>query len=162
MKKLSEFCDTIGAKRGDISNWIERLELKTAYATTVPGSARRFSFDNVLELALINGYAKAGVPPQLGVVIADATIRKLHDHGNAKGREWVVFVAGDLQTAQAADSLDEISFDELTSTQPNDAPVFSMVRVGEIVRRVKRLFATPEDAGERSATRAGRLVGEGR
>lgn len=138
MMKISEFGKALGISAVDVSNWLTRLELRTSYAETVSGSARRFSVENVLELALINAFVKAGWMPQSAVAMADTHVRNFRS--GFKIPEWVVCAAGNYRTGRMADTLAEISFDELTKDQPDQAPVFSAVRVGEIVRRVEKLF----------------------
>jgi hypothetical protein len=136
--KLSEIHEPFGAARSDYETWLtrkEQLGLRTEYAETVSGSARRFSFENVLELALINAYVRAGVAtPSTAAAYADMTLDCLkcgyHIH------EFSVFTGGDFSTGYSVDSLDSVDF----KAADRAAPVFSIVQVGEVLRRVKRLF----------------------
>lgn len=128
----------------DLSNWVARVKLRTDYVSTVSGSARRFSVENVLELALVNAYARVGVQPQAAVALANMVIGSRS--AGKKIREWNVFAAGNYSTGRMADRLDDISFDELTVDRPDEAPCFSVVRVGEVVRRVEKLFAEHVEA----------------
>jgi hypothetical protein len=144
MLKLSEILEPIGASRADLTNWFTRLQLRTTYAPTAAGSARYYTKENVLELALINAYVRVGVHPQAAVAMSDMTLRAVAS--GARVREWAVFASGNFSTGRMADTLDEISFDGLTADQPDDVPVFAVVRIGEIVRRVEALFKAKEQS----------------
>jgi hypothetical protein len=154
--KLSEFDLQIGATTRDLHNWLDRLSLRTSYATTVSGSARRFSFENVLELALINAYVRVGVAPQPAVALAEKTLQAVR--ARIKIPDWDVFAAGNFtpQHCLSADKLEGISFYDRMDDQVDEAPCFSVVCVGEVVRRVKRLFADIERG--RSNRRRGRRI----
>jgi hypothetical protein len=136
--KVSQFQSVIGATRSEIDTWLTRkdqLNLSTAFSDTVAGSARRFTRKNVLELATIVAFVRAGMAVSSAVSFARPVIEDL----NSECREWCVFPAGDFSRAtwtnDLAGTLSSVDFVDC------DAPAFAVVSLGEIRRRVEKLFA---------------------
>lgn len=139
MKTIVECLPVIGAKRTDIENWTGRLKLGTDYEATVPGRARLYSKANVLELALICAFVKAGFTAQLAPAMAAPLVKK-HIAGKTL-KEWAAVSPGNYSVGRLADRLDQISFDKMAQARPENPLIFCVVHVGEIVRRVEKLFA---------------------
>jgi hypothetical protein len=140
--KIADFHEAIGATRREIETWVTRKDqigLRTSYAETVAGSARRYSRANVLELAGLSAFVRAGLTPMSAVAFAETIVSE--DACSKRHREWCVFVAGDLSRAISTNDLNSVRLAELTA-KPGQAPVFAVVQTGEIVRRVDALFAS--------------------
>lgn len=139
--KIAEFHDFIGAQRREIETWIARKDqigLRTVYADTVGGSARKFTRENVLELAGLTALVKVGLAPRHAVAFAEIIVD--NDRLGRRQRKWLVFQAGDLTRAIETDSLDSAILEQ-TATEADFAPAISAICVGEIVRRVDQLFS---------------------
>ena len=145
-KPLNEILPTIGAPASSIENWLmpDRLRLYTSFEGTTRGRARLFSRNNTLELALIAAFIKAGAAASGAAAMAEAVLRAetnaaaLGRPKNYDVREWWVFAAGDMTKGS------ELSTINLKKLQPRLKPawppVLTIVHVGEIVRRVDKLF----------------------
>lgn len=137
--KLPEIVAALGLVASDVENWLKRLELNTHYAETRPGRSREFYCENVLELALMTGYTRLGMPAATAVEAVKATIADAASERVTK--EWAVFASGNWMLGHRVDSLDEVNFGLLTAKGNKAIPGFSALQVGEIVRRVEKLFA---------------------
>jgi hypothetical protein len=141
-RTLAEIQPVVGAKSTTIDNWIVRLKknelLATEYAPSVQGRERVFTRANTLELAIIGAFVRSGVAPKKAAVYGAHVIRSVnYPYGqDPSRREWIVFAAGDIRKTIGTDNPD---LDALAKKFSADA--LSLVRVGEIIRRVDTLFA---------------------
>src|SRR5688572_27063798 len=93
-----------GATPRDVENWIARLPLATHFEPTVRGRARRFSRENVLEIAFITALVRGGVAPSEAVAISYLYIAP---DSSMSAKNFLVFRAGDISRMSAVTSLDE-------------------------------------------------------
>lgn len=132
-KSIAECLSVIGARRTDIENW-HGLELRTKYEPTVRGRARRYSRSNILELASVAAFVRIGMPVGKAIAFAGPIVDNL-DH---ERREWAIFVGGDFdKTIWTDDLAATVGAIQLDDGKP---PVFALVNLGEVRRRVARLF----------------------
>jgi hypothetical protein len=137
MKRMAEILSTIGASSHDVENWTRTLHLSTKFQPTISGRARLFSRDNVLELAFLAAFTRAGAKPATCVAFAAAMVR---DATNQIGGpfEWLAFTAGDLNSATPFDDFSPKAFAKIAKKL--SPAVIALVAVGETVRRVNALF----------------------
>lgn len=132
-KTMNEILATVGAPVSSIENWLmpDRYQLTTKFEPTVRGRPRGFDRRNTLELALISGFRRANATASAAVAMAAAVLRA--DRAKSHVKEWWVFVDGDLTKGK---QIDNLTIDAIKALPP----VVTVVRVGEIVRRVDALF----------------------
>jgi hypothetical protein len=137
MLPMAKILDVVGASSHDIENWIGTLELFSKFQPTVRGRARLYSRDNVLELALLAAFVKAGVRPSLAAAHAAQQLRSVRHSGRVV-REWTAFAVGNPDKAIGVQQLD----DEVIKSLLKDgrAAAVSILAIGEIKRRVDALF----------------------
>jgi hypothetical protein len=134
---ISEIVGPIGATSKDIERWIRTLDLQTSYRprTKIQGSTRYYSRDNVLELAFIAAFAKAGIRPGVGVAHAYDHVQKSKSE---RLPEWTVFRAGIPNVLIHTDDLNSKAVTEFLTAGPCAAVVIAF---SIIVRRIDDLFA---------------------
>lgn len=139
MKTILEILPTVGAERHDVENWLGRLTFSSAFETGTPGRARQFSRDNTIELAAIAAFVRMGWLPNTAVAMAGAVMRMAKVN---KVREWAVF-STESPNGYATNviDMDRIARDVAAASE---VPIVRLVPIGEIVRRVDRLFAGVE------------------
>lgn len=134
-RTLREISPVVRASQSHIDNWMSRVEMRTDFETPVRGAPRRYTRANTLELALISAMVQVGAKPSTAVAFADAYNGESGRLEMMAGREWLVFVAGDLKHARATDNPDPRFW-----TRELNAPALSIIHVGAIVREVDSLF----------------------
>lgn len=132
-KTMNEILATVAAPVSSIENWVmpNRYQLTTKFEATERGRPRGFDRRNTLELALISGFRKANATASAAVAMAAAVLRA--DKAKSKIWEFWVFVDGDITKGK---QIDILTVDILNALPP----VWTVVHVGEIVRRVDKLF----------------------
>ena len=139
LSKIEALC---GSSR-NVANHLARLIMSSDFQPVVSGQARRFSYQNTIELALINAFITAGLPASKAAAFAKPFVAAARFPGiGAPDREWIVFPAGDATQAVNTDAPD---LAKLSATfGALYPPVFALVNVGEIFRRVDELFTEAE------------------
>ncbi len=135
----AEISVLVGAKYKEIDNWLQRPELFNRFKSTRTGARRSMSRSNVLELAFLAAFVKAGFKVTLAIRLAAAFVRL---EGTGKIREWIVLEPNqDPETARHLDELPPTS--TLTFRASNATPTLLVIfNVGETVRRIDTLFST--------------------
>lgn len=133
---LQDFGDTLGVSRVNADNWQTRLDLSTEYAPTIRGVPRQYSRENVIELAVIAAFTKAGCPARRAAAYAAAVLRQ--DRGRQL-KKWLIVLAGEFQHGRSTNDPSEVSLIEMAAMSPNQ--VVTLIHVGAIVATVDRLFA---------------------
>src|ERR1051325_2239530 len=103
-KSMKEIIPVVGVPRTSIDNWLipDRLELSTRFDRPENGHPRKFSRANVLELALLAAFVKAGASASIAAVLARAVLA--HDRRKSV-REFWVFEAGQMRKGIETDTL---------------------------------------------------------
>jgi hypothetical protein len=148
---ISEIIGPIGATAKDIERWVRTLDLRTSYRPrqTIKGSPIYYSRDNVLELAFISAFAKAGIRPGIGVIHAYEHVQMSK---STPLPEWTVFRAGLPNAFLCTDDLNGEAVMKFLAASPFAAVVIAF---RAFVGRIDRLFAyyaTSEDAIDNSPT----------
>jgi hypothetical protein len=132
---ISEIIGPVGAKPRDVENWIRTLDLRTSYRPTIQGSPRYYTRDNVLELAFISAFAKAGIRPGIGVVHAYEHVQMSKSTALP---EWTVFRPGIPNSLLHTDDLNSKAVTDFLAASPFAAVVIAF---RAFVGRIDRLFA---------------------
>jgi len=136
---LPEFESSIGAQPREIETMMlrrEKIGLRTTYQDTGSGRQRQFRRENVIELAATIAFRRAGLPPRTAAAMAE-TVVDAADSLPHERREWMI-VSGGGHYFTATNNLSDFDFAEVTGI----GQVATVVRVGEILRVVDRLFAS--------------------
>jgi len=134
MITMNELLAIIPATRRDVENWLERMELRTEYEKTVRGRPRNFTKENAIELAALANFVQVRISPSAAAALAHMVVRNARV---GKVREW--FIGNSSGGGIAVDSLGDDRFRQ--AGQDNNDLAFTVVNMGEIVRRVDALFA---------------------
>lgn len=138
MASLAQVLSLADCSRNDF-NYLKRSGLlRTAYAPTTVGVAAELSLENALEIALVASLVKGGATASRAVVFAEPIVKQAKARPE-RVREWLVFAGGDPATAIASDDPDLPGLHNKLGSN-----TLSIVRVGEIVRRVHQLFEAEE------------------
>lgn len=147
---MDDFLEPLGLKRTDVQNWLARpsVELRTQYAETVRGSARRFSKMNVLELALMNALVSVGCKLSDAVTWAEVLIDEYHRPCDAPN-----FLVCPAQEFDQGFLREELNGEDLNQLMHETSAVgLVVVDVGSVYRKVDQLFRTkyrqPSPQGE--------------
>lgn len=137
-KTLVEVLPVIGAPRNRVENWLipARLRLSSHFQQPDIGTARSFTRVNTLELAVIAAFVKASATASAAAAMAAAVLRQ---DKAGKVQEFWIFEAGEMSKGVQTDAITASS--TLASLKTAWPPVLTIVRIGEIVRRVDALFA---------------------
>lgn len=132
-RTIKESLDVIGANRTDVENWLRHQDLQTAYEPTVAGRTRPFSRENVEELAVTAAFVRVGFRPSEAIAIA-ASSRRQKKGGHIF--EWAIMPQGQISGIMT----DELKPEHLEKATAGEIAAAHVVRVGEIYRRVAKLF----------------------
>lgn len=136
--RSTDFAEKIGTTKADIENWRSRpnIQLRTHYAETVAGSARKYSLDNIIELAVMAALVNIGCRPSSAAAYADMSIR---NRNSQQVKEWLVFAAGDFSKGKGTNQLDVATIEEVANGTPSKSA--ALVHLGEIIRSVETMYS---------------------
>ncbi len=136
--EMKAFLAKFGLSRADVENWLSRpsVQLRTKYAPTVKGRARKFTKENVMELALVGALVEGGVRASDAAMWAEPVIE---DHISVLRKpNWIAFPAQSFNQMISAKVISTKEIEKLSDLSPN-ASVF-ILHVGRIFQPVAELF----------------------
>ncbi|SFO91207.1 MerR family transcriptional regulator [Tranquillimonas alkanivorans] len=135
--KMDEFKDTIGASRREIENWLNRVDpFLSTFEPTRRGIPREYTKENVIELAFIAAFIRAGLELQSASAYARTMLRH---YRNKEVRAWVAFPAGDAASSKATDDISGTDFAALAAR--SDRSAVTVIHVSAVFEKIERLFA---------------------
>lgn len=134
---LYQMLHAVGTDPNQVASWMRRIPMHTAQPKSKNPRQRVYTKDNILELALLNALVQAGLPAAKAAFYVG---EMLQHYLLGDLEEWFVFASGDptrgmwMPQPDLARAMRQFK----VSDRP---PVLTLVQVGEVVRRVERLFA---------------------
>ena len=145
MVTLAEALAVAGTNRNAFNYWHRAGLLSTDFAPTTAGVARALTRENALELAFMTAATEVGLSPteahpHVTEWLQKLRVGSLHDFHARRGGSgsWVTF--RDASVAAISVALGRRVSDPNGLLGP-PMTVFSIINLGEIVRRVDALFA---------------------
>lgn len=144
--RISKIEPVLGASRLDVGNWLSRQTMTSHFQEVLGGQARQFTYQNTIELALIAAFVGAGMPVSKAVAWARPFVLDARAPGVRMGgqRQWLVIPAGDFSKAVQTDEPQLSALTELL--EPGAPPVFALVNIAEVFRRVDELFNATQES----------------
>lgn len=138
--RLSQIAPVLGASRLDVGNWLNRQTMTSHFEEVASGQARQFSYQNTIELALVAAFVAAGMPVSKAIAGARRHVVAAHSPRMRLGdkRQWLVYPAGKFSSGIETDQPELASLSGLL--EPGAPPVFVLVNIAEVFRRVDELF----------------------
>lgn len=139
--RLSQIEPVLGASRLDVGNWLNRQTMTSHFDEVVSGQARRFSYQNTVELALVAAFVAAGMPVSKAIAWARPFVTEARGPGLRFGQhhQWLVIPAGNFTKAVETAEPQLSALTDLL--EPGAPPVFALVNIAEVFRRVDELFS---------------------
>lgn len=146
---LSDALAVARATRNAFNYWHREGFLTTGFADTTPGVARTLSHENALEVALMAAATTAGIGPKEAKPTVGAWLWQWR---RGALTEFVGYESGRSESIGfSALSVEDIAYTlggtrKLSEPERGPALVFTIINLGEIVRRVAALFSVSSDA----------------
>jgi hypothetical protein len=135
--RASGFVGEFGSNKAEIENWIIRdtVDLRTRYEETIAGSARQYSLENVIELALMTAFVRSGIKPSSAAAYAAMAMR---NHATESPNEWYIFVDGSKGDGHAVSDIPDGYIEDLM--KESLTKTVSIIQVGAVIRKAEAVF----------------------